>query len=395
MNGDRVIHLKPIVRGLRLALRSVSFPMLRSIRFLIGISTLVLASKLSAQDTLSKIPVVFSAAIEGGILAVENYERTSVITTVPAITILGVNSIFRSRAAISMFESGRVSGYGDVYVGHQLKSRSRITLAVEGEAGVGTYRGKVSGHFFQTGIIMGMSESIISQFHVSNAFDTARYTAVSGAVVTPLKMHDLAIVPTLRFTHARGRMFGELLMETSYERERLQLVTQVGMTTDPSAHRILAALPSASISATLRILKPVAITFNASRFPPDFARGMSASSQLSLGISLARSFPKSLSATPVFPSQSIWIQSDKSDSLNYLTLRISGATTVEVRGTFTGWKAMPMIKGKNGEWKLPIVLPSGVYSIAIRVDGGSWDGPSGLARAQDEFGENYGLLVVR
>jgi hypothetical protein len=40
------------------------------------------------------------------------------------------------------------------------------------------------------------------------------------------------------------------------------------------------------------------------------------------------------------------------------------------------------------------VLPPGVHTLAVRVDGGAWGAPPGLPAADDGFGGEVGTLVV-
>ncbi|HJU74687.1 MAG TPA: glycogen-binding domain-containing protein [Gemmatimonadaceae bacterium] len=70
------------------------------------------------------------------------------------------------------------------------------------------------------------------------------------------------------------------------------------------------------------------------------------------------------------------------------------ANTVEIAGDFTDWQPVALER-HNGVWRLPSVLPFGVYRIIIRIDGAEWRPPVGLPRLHDEFGGEVGVVTVR
>jgi hypothetical protein len=66
---------------------------------------------------------------------------------------------------------------------------------------------------------------------------------------------------------------------------------------------------------------------------------------------------------------------------------------VEVAGTFSEWKPVPLTRTNEG-WEAEIALPPGRHRVAVRINGGPWQAPRGTARVRDEYGGEAGLIVV-
>ena len=66
---------------------------------------------------------------------------------------------------------------------------------------------------------------------------------------------------------------------------------------------------------------------------------------------------------------------------------------VELAGTFSDWKPVPLTR-TNAGWEAEIALPPGRHRVAVRVNGGAWQAPRGTAPVKDEFGGEAGLIVV-
>lgn len=75
-----------------------------------------------------------------------------------------------------------------------------------------------------------------------------------------------------------------------------------------------------------------------------------------------------------------------------LVVNAPGASTVEVRGDFTGWRVLPMRPTGTGAWSVPV--REGVLRFNLRLDGGDWIVPAGVAAAPDEFGSDVAIVVV-
>ena len=72
------------------------------------------------------------------------------------------------------------------------------------------------------------------------------------------------------------------------------------------------------------------------------------------------------------------------------------AERVEVSGSFTGWKAVPMQKaGPSGYWETTIDLPQGEHRFSYIIEGRQRiPDPTILVREQDDFGGVNSIIEV-
>ncbi|HEY0928819.1 MAG TPA: hypothetical protein VGE27_02775 [Gemmatimonas sp.] len=85
----------------------------------------------------------------------------------------------------------------------------------------------------------------------------------------------------------------------------------------------------------------------------------------------------------------------RGESGGTIELRIAAPTdaVVEVASSLSGWTASRV--PHNGDAFLHRqTLPSGTHRIAVRVNGGAWRAPLGLASVEDDLGTRAGLVVV-
>lgn len=80
------------------------------------------------------------------------------------------------------------------------------------------------------------------------------------------------------------------------------------------------------------------------------------------------------------------------DGAPVLVVSAPGARTVEVRGDFTDWRTIPMRPDAPGEWATPV--RAGVLRFNIRLDGGDWIVPDGVAAVPDEFSDSPVAIVI-
>jgi hypothetical protein len=78
-----------------------------------------------------------------------------------------------------------------------------------------------------------------------------------------------------------------------------------------------------------------------------------------------------------------------------LAVRIVADDTarVELAGSFSDWKPVPLTRTGEG-WGAEIALPPGRHRVAVRINGGPWQGLRGTARVRDEYGGEASLIVV-
>ena len=69
-------------------------------------------------------------------------------------------------------------------------------------------------------------------------------------------------------------------------------------------------------------------------------------------------------------------------------------TAVELAGDFTDWKPVALLRMHGGWWYESLYVPLGVHRVQLRLNGGAWQAPPGLPRADDGPGGPSGTLVV-
>lgn len=70
------------------------------------------------------------------------------------------------------------------------------------------------------------------------------------------------------------------------------------------------------------------------------------------------------------------------------------ARQVEVAGDMTAWSPASLRRDPSGWWTLEVALAPGLYQLNLRIDGGAWVPPPGLATAGDGFGGLVGVVLV-
>jgi len=70
------------------------------------------------------------------------------------------------------------------------------------------------------------------------------------------------------------------------------------------------------------------------------------------------------------------------------------AQRVEIIGDFTAWRPASLARAGGGWWTVTLPIAAGSYETNLRVDGGAWLVPPGLAALADEDGGVVGILVV-
>jgi hypothetical protein len=156
-------------------------------------------------------------------------------------------------------------------------------------------------------------------------------------------------------------------------------------------------------SATMHLNSHVALLINGVKQLADLLSGVPEATVV--GASLRVSLPGRRSNVAPLLSNSDTISRPASPFATQINRHVGGgasvivhvdappSATVELSGSFNDWTAVPVPRSANG-FALIIELPSGTHRIAVRVNGGEWKSPAGLARIKDDLGGEAGLVVV-
>ncbi len=181
----------------------------------------------------------------------------------------------------------------------------------------------------------------------------------------------------------------------------------------------LAAFPGdatawGNISAVVWLWRSVAVVADGGNYPIDFAQGFPGGRYASLGLRLqahrrrgGESDFASLTSGDAIPHATATADAHTSplpfdvretDGTGHarrtFRVRAGAAGRVEISGDFTSWQSRALTAAEDGWWEVTLPVPSGVHQMTLRVDGGPWLVPQGLAPLTDEFGGVVGVVVV-
>lgn len=86
---------------------------------------------------------------------------------------------------------------------------------------------------------------------------------------------------------------------------------------------------------------------------------------------------------------------DSGQDTVHLSLRVPTAREVWVEGDFTDWQPTPLTPGPDGRFGGAFAVHSEVLRFRMRIDGGAWQVPPGLAVDVDDYGGEVGVALVR
>lgn len=153
-------------------------------------------------------------------------------------------------------------------------------------------------------------------------------------------------------------------------------------------------------SAILWVHPRVGVTVTGGRFAADLAQGYPAGSYISAGIRLAlarrhRSVPLPDSEVAAAGERAIGFELlTESDGRYKVVLAIAARDSVALMGDFTDWLPVSLSKRDDGRWEGAFALAPGIHELNVRVDGGVWAVPAGLASRRNDLDETVAILIV-
>ncbi len=151
-----------------------------------------------------------------------------------------------------------------------------------------------------------------------------------------------------------------------------------------------------NVSGTVWVSPRIGVIAGAGRYPPDLAQAHPGGRYLTLAMRLALSAPARSRPHPAAAAAATLSRLEvvRAGDRFVLRVRALGARLVEVAGDFTDWQAVPLVADAHGTWSLAEPLGPGTYRLNVRVDGGAWSVPAGLAAERDDFNGVVGILVL-
>jgi hypothetical protein len=186
--------------------------------------------------------------------------------------------------------------------------------------------------------------------------------------------------------------FTDIAADVRYEHGRLLL--DATATARNGAHTTAASQSALYVTAVWTFSPRYSVTVGTGRQLADPVRGIPDMQITTAAIRVA--------LIPLRPSNAV--NAARGAAFSALTLKSSGAVLavrivaddtarVELAGSFSDWKPVPLTRTTEG-WEAEIALPPGRHRVAVRINGGPWQGLRGTARVRDEYGGEASLIVV-
>jgi hypothetical protein len=130
--------------------------------------------------------------------------------------------------------------------------------------------------------------------------------------------------------------------------------------------------------------------------PSSAAYGVSRARFMQLGFRIAPSaLWKPRLPTGVRPAAAAFEVKDAAQGQRTLRIRVPSGRSVELSGDFTGWKPIALTRADDDRWEATLAIAPGMHRVAVRIDGGTWSPPPGVASVSDEFQGTVGVIVVK
>ena len=161
------------------------------------------------------------------------------------------------------------------------------------------------------------------------------------------------------------------------------------------------------VAVTMGLKPALSATLATGRYPADVTLGTISGRYITAGLRLggqerrARAVPR-----PVVLREPVYVPSTDRAVTATLELRhqgggvyafrieAPGAALVELAGDFTDWQPAALVRCGGDAWEITLPVAAGTHWVNIRIDGGPWIVPAGVAQTADDFGAAVGLIVV-
>ena len=99
-------------------------------------------------------------------------------------------------------------------------------------------------------------------------------------------------------------------------------------------------------------------------------------------------------SSSLVPTAQAWKTELLRDGRLIVRVHLRDVSSAEIAGDFTDWKPVALERLHGGWWYQVLRVTPGIHRVQLRLDGGAWQSPPGLPRADDGPGGPSGTLVV-
>ena len=368
---------------------------------------LVLAAATAAAPCDAQVQAGLDAA--ASFVRYEGYLGSAAVNVTPSVAWRSLRSTVTARGTLLIFESGHQSFQGVVTAGSFSPALGPVRLEASAEAGASSFSGFAwfahgLGHLRlhvlsgSWGLWAGPLGGMVSR-------QGSGYAAAGFALGGWARSATAGLEIAWTGVTVGDTTYGDLAARARWRYRGLETQGTLG-----SRFSSLGARGGGygDVTGALQVSPTLALVVSAGRYPSDPVSGSIAGSYVTAGFRIASRTarfaapPTTQLAVPPGPAPAAGSPAaarpsaalERQRGLSTLVVRVAGAQLVEVMGDFTGWQAVALVAAGGGRWRFPATLPPGMYRFDLRVDGGPWLAPEGLATAPDEFGGTVGVVVV-
>jgi hypothetical protein len=172
---------------------------------------------------------------------------------------------------------------------------------------------------------------------------------------------------------------------------KLSFETQAGVTLNP----VVTPRWWSQIAASVAVAPHISLFGTAGNPAPRWlALNASSDTRATLGVRLTTQAGPAFEPEPGRRSQPAWKLRPLSKGWYVIEIRIANASAVSVMGDFTEWNPGALQHLSGPRWAVAVQLAPGVHHVQVRIDGGAWQAPAGLATVDDGFSGSAGVFVA-
>ena len=181
------------------------------------------------------------------------------------------------------------------------------------------------------------------------------------------------------------------LLSGRWEHRRLSLETLAGVTLNP----VVTPRWWSQIGASVAVAPHISLFGTAGNPAPRWlALNASSDARATVGVRLTTQTSPALEPEPGRPSLPAWKLRALGEGWYVIEIRVAHASAVSVMGDFTEWNPGALQHLSGTRWAVAVQLAPGVHHVQVRIDGGAWQAPAGLAAVDDGFSGSAGVFVA-